>query len=59
MGRSIKFLWREYHFLIPPSKLKKYLKIFKNKLKNNSYEYQEFNNPENKKEYHNSVLKNS
>ena len=57
MGRSIKFLWKEYHFLVPPTKLKKYLRIFKAKLQNNSYEFQKFNNPENKNEYHDWINK--
>jgi len=55
--RAIKFLWREYHFLIPPKKLAKYFKIFIAKVRNNQYEFQEYNNPEVKKEYHKWIKK--
>ena len=26
--RGVKFLWREYHFLVPPKMMKKYIKMF-------------------------------
>ena len=36
--RGIKFLWREYHFLVPPTMMKKYLKmIFKSNKKDRLY----------------------
>ncbi len=31
-GRGIRFLWREYHLLVPPSLWGKYLKDFRNKI---------------------------
>ena len=30
--KGIKFLWKEYHFLVPPSMWKKYLKDFKSRI---------------------------
>lgn len=33
--KGIKFLWREHHFLVPPSMWEKYLKAFANRIKNN------------------------
>lgn len=36
--RGLKFLWREYHFIVPPAMIKKYLKmIFKEKNKDVLY----------------------
>lgn len=32
LGRGIRFLWREHHFLVPPTMYKKYLKDFWNKM---------------------------
>lgn len=55
--KTIKFSWKEYHFLIPPKKMVKFYRIFIAKLRNNQYEFQEFNNPEIKKEYHKWIKK--
>lgn len=58
LGKGIRFAWREYHFLIPFSMWKKYIKDFKKALKNsdnifyNPFQINDYNNwlKENKNE---------
>jgi len=48
--KGIKFLWREHHFLVPPTLWKKYFKLFIERLKGDNVE---FYNPFNVTDYNN------
>ena len=48
IGRGIRYLWREYHFLVPPRLIPKYLKDFKESLTRKNYD---FYNSFNKEDY--------
>lgn len=50
--KAIRLFWREYHFLVPPSMLKKYFKDFKNRLKNIKNENSKCYNQDIVEEYH-------
>lgn len=55
IGKGIRFAWREYHFLVPISLWKKYLKDFINLLRNsNNFFY----NPFQKEDYNNWLKEN-
>lgn len=49
IGRGVRFLWREHHFLVPPSMWKKYLKAFLDRMRNNGTDL--FYNPFRQDEY--------
>lgn len=50
--KAIRLFWREYHFLVPPSMLKKYFKDFKSRLKNIKSENSKCYNQDIVDEYH-------
>ena len=50
--KAIRLFWREYHFLVPPSMLKKYFLDFKNRLKNIKNENSKCYNQDINEEYH-------
>ncbi|MBR2246547.1 MAG: glycosyltransferase, partial [Bacilli bacterium] len=39
--KGTRFLWKEYHFLVPPKLIKKYLKDFKNSIKGSTLRFYE------------------
>ena len=55
-GRGIKHMWKEYHFLVPPSLWKKYIKEFVYRTKYRSVN--SFYNPFNKTDYNDWLIKN-
>ena len=50
--KAIRLFWREYHFLVPPSMLKKYFADFKSRLKNIKSENSKCYNQDIIEEYH-------
>ena len=55
LKNGICFMWREYHFLVPPKMWKKYLKDFRNRMKN--YD-EDFYNVFNRVDYNKWLKKN-
>ena len=55
LKNGIRFMWKEYHFLVPPTMWKKYLTDFINRMKSGSNEYY---NPFNRNDYNKWLKKN-
>lgn len=55
LGKGIKFLWKEYHFLVPPRLWKKYAKDFISRVRSRGINL--FYNPFNISDYNNWVKK--